>query len=192
YDGHGNITSKTGMGSYTYASGTHRVISTAQYGGDAWSNTGHCNATSSANYCYDEAGNMTADDTGRTLNYTAYDKPYRIEAGSGHVTEFLYGPNRARYVRQDTNPAGELQTTFYVGNVEKIVYESGDYTIRRYIAGVGMIVQDYNQYDSALESEDLRFFYKDHLGSLSVITGADGQVVEQMSFDSFGKRRHHE
>ncbi|WP_298637152.1 hypothetical protein [uncultured Umboniibacter sp.] len=25
YDGHGNITSKTGMGSYTYASGTHRV-----------------------------------------------------------------------------------------------------------------------------------------------------------------------
>ncbi|WP_298637164.1 hypothetical protein, partial [uncultured Umboniibacter sp.] len=25
-----------------------------------------------------------------------------------------------------------------------------------------------------------------------VITGADGQVVEQMSFDSFGKRRHHE
>ena len=44
-----------------------------------------------------------------------------------------------------TNTEGELQTTFYVGNVEKIVYESGDYTIRRYVAGVGMIVQDYTK-----------------------------------------------
>ena len=35
-----------------------------------------------------------------------------------------------------------------------------------------------------------RYFQKDHLNSIAVITDEAGSVVEQLSYDAWGKRRH--
>jgi uncharacterized protein RhaS with RHS repeats len=34
-----------------------------------------------------------------------------------------------------------------------------------------------------------RYFHTDHLGSVSVLTDENGNVVERLSFDAWGKRR---
>jgi hypothetical protein len=44
--------------------------------------------------------------------------------------------------------------------------------------------------EKADESTATRYFHTDHLGSISVITNETGGVVERLSFDAWGKRRH--
>lgn len=43
---------------------------------------------------------------------------------------------------------------------------------------------------SATTTTYLRYFHKDHLGSISVITNEAGAVTERLSYDAWGKRRH--
>ena len=40
------------------------------------------------------------------------------------------------------------------------------------------------------ETVSTRYFHKDHLGSISVITDEAGAVLERLSYDAWGKRRH--
>jgi len=40
------------------------------------------------------------------------------------------------------------------------------------------------------ETVATRYFHKDHLGSISVITDEAGAVLERLSYDAWGKRRH--
>jgi len=40
------------------------------------------------------------------------------------------------------------------------------------------------------ETVSTRYFHKDHLGSISVITDESGVVLERLSYDAWGKRRH--
>jgi len=40
------------------------------------------------------------------------------------------------------------------------------------------------------ETVATRYFHKDHLGSISVITDESGAVLERLSYDAWGKRRH--
>ena len=40
------------------------------------------------------------------------------------------------------------------------------------------------------ETVSTRYFHKDHLGSISVITDESGAVLERLSYDAWGKRRN--
>jgi len=40
------------------------------------------------------------------------------------------------------------------------------------------------------ETELTRWFVKDHLGSVAVLTDEDGDVAERLSYDAWGKRRY--
>ena len=40
------------------------------------------------------------------------------------------------------------------------------------------------------ETTSTRYFHKDHLGSISIITDEAGAVVERLSYDAWGKRRN--
>ena len=85
YDAKGNITAKSDVGSYTYGqvetgctsgvAGPHAVTSIS--------------GTKNATYCYDANGNMTSGD-GRTVTYTAFDKPLEITKGTSSAKFFWY------------------------------------------------------------------------------------------------------
>lgn len=184
YSSSGNISYKNGVGNYTYAetgyAGPHAVTATSD----------------GASYYYDQNGNMTSSTGGqgdRTLEYTSYDKPKRIERGN-HRIEFKYGANRSRYWRQSTNTdSGEVETTIYLGNVEKVI-TSDEVVWRRQVPG-GVI-----NYDTVTEGtkygmtgdERLTHIFNDHLGSVDVITDAGGFLEQSMSFDPWGHRRNNE
>ncbi|MDP5208636.1 hypothetical protein, partial [Microbulbifer sp. 2205BS26-8] len=178
YNAIGNITYKAGVGTYAYGqngAGPHAVTTA---GG--------------VSYHYDAYGNMTSDgfDGGRTIQYTTFDKAERIEKGS-HTTDFLYGPSHSRYYRKDTNSSsGEVTETWYIGGIERIQKSSapGEIQWRRHLGTAVYTVKTDLAY--AVQSTDKLFLYKDHLGSMDLITDKAGKVVQEMSFDAWGQRRN--
>ena len=174
YDGLGNITSKTGVGTYTYGqngAGIHAVTHTSI--GDI-------------SYQYDANGNMISGD-GRTLEYSTFDKPVRIQK-NGHTTEFQYDINRSRFKRVDTDKNSDTTVTRYVGNVEFITRPSGNREVKRYINGV-VIDTTTTRADSTTISS-VQLLFKDHLGSVhTIMDGNSMTVLQRQSFDPFGLRR---
>jgi RHS repeat-associated protein len=170
YDGLGNITRKVGMGTYTYSGkGPHAVTST--------SNTG--------SYGYDDNGNQTTG-ASRTITYSTYDQPLKIVSGTTS-TDFSYGPSRARFERKDIK-SGVVTLTHYLGNVERIqVQGSNVVEWKRYIAGAVYTVR--TTAANVIQTLDKSYLFNDHLGSLDVVTNAQGKITHSASFDAWGARR---
>jgi len=178
YNSLGNITYKSDVGTYTYGSnaGPHAVTSTSDGIG----------------YEYDANGNMTRDKVistdadVRSLVYSTFDKPTSITKGA-HTTTFKYGPDRSRYLRTDINGSG-TKTTRYIGSVEKITKTDGSQEVKRYLPGDVLITvsKDSAGTQTGIETQ---YLYKDHLGSMDVITDGNGTVIQELSFDTWGQRR---
>lgn len=171
YNSLGNITWKTDVGAYTYGTG-------ATLRPHAVSSTGNGTA-----YYYDASGNMQSDTTGRLFTYSTFDKPTRITKG-GQITEFKYGPNRARYLRTD-RVNSQATKTRYLGNVEKITNSDGTELVKRHLGNV-VITQAGTQTGQSVATH---YQLKDHLGSLDVTSLGDGSNWKFYEFDAWGKRR---
>lgn len=170
YDQLGNICTKNGT-VYSYAGlagcTNHGSIGSPQAVISAGGNT----------YGYDADGNQTSG-AGRTLTYNAFNQ--MISASSGSIsTAFLYTPEGERFMRTDSSGT----TTYYIGSVEKLATGS-TWEIRRYLPG-GAI-----DYVRSSGSNETRYTFSDHLGSLDLVATAAGAVYETASFDAFGNLRN--
>ncbi|MDX2349628.1 MAG: RHS repeat-associated core domain-containing protein [Porticoccus sp.] len=180
YDLLGNITNKSDVGAYTYGAGNAGPHAVTDAGGTTYSYDANGNNTSST----DGNGNIE-----RSIAYTTFDKAHTVTKGA-HTTTFAYGADRARYKRTDTNVSG-TKTTLYIGSVEKITNIDGTQEVKRTIGGVAIITLNQNSL-GVTQSETTNYLYKDHLGSLDVITDATGAIATnggEMSFDAWGARR---
>ena len=114
-----------------------------------------------------------------TISWTSFNKPAVIAHG-GRRSEFAYGADRAR-IRQarDLDGGGIDETTVYVGGVyEKTVSGAGS-AHRHYIRAGGAVIAAYTRWDAG--GEQTRYLYRDHLGSVSVIASASGQLIERLA-----------
>jgi len=180
YDAAGNVTAKamplTQDGStnwsYTYGgSQPHAVTSVSGTG----------------SYTYDDNGNQVTGPNGREIDWTAFNKPWRIEEGSSEHL-FLYGPDRGRY-KQIVNVSSTWQsTTVTIGGLyERVTRSSGNEHRMHLMAGSGVVatvVADQSSGDFAIN-----YFHRDHLGSVSAITDGNGDLVVELSYDAHGMRR---
>ena len=171
YDDLGNITSKSDVGAYAYAgAGNHRPHAVKVAGSNA--------------YAYDANGNMTAG-AGRTLAWTSFNKVAAIAQGATSVS-WTYGPEHQR--TSQTAPAG---TTYYYHAAgvmfEKLVGSTVTQWADYLFAGGDMVGVKFSRSD---QTELTRYFVKDHLGSVAVLTDEQGQVAERLSYDPWGKRRY--
>lgn len=115
----------------------------------------------------DANGNMTAG-AGRTMTWTGFNMPSSITRGASVLT-FSYDPehNRTRQVAPDgtttylTDPGSGLR-------VERFNAISGASRWNNYLYAAGGMVGVVYEH-SALPIQT-RYFHKDHLGSISVIT----------------------
>lgn len=173
YDGLGNITFKSDVGTYTYGAngaGPHAVTSVS----------GVKNHT----YTYDANGNRIGS-SGGTVGYTSFNKPHTI-TDAGSTIEFTYGPEHSRYKRVTTTD-NTVTTLLYVGGLYEQEYTGGLTKHIHYIRAGGESIAVYTQQSDGLHST--RYLHKDHLGSVDAITDESGNVVERLSFDAWGKRR---
>jgi hypothetical protein len=102
-------------------------------------------------------------------------------------TEFYYAPDGSRYKRVDT-VSGQVTTTLYIGNVERITRPTGVTELKRYLPQ-GTIVTTYSNQPGVVDD---RYALPDHLGSIDRIVNRNGTTLEAMSFDAWGLRRNAE
>ncbi|WP_064791930.1 RHS repeat-associated core domain-containing protein [Shewanella woodyi] len=171
YDELGNIISKTDVGTYHYESGRPHAVSRISNGNMAGS------------FSYDANGNMTTGGGRDRVDYNTVDKPTLIRAGS-LTTEFNYGFDGVRFKRID-NDGSERKETLYIGNVEYTTTNGITSLVQRHLAGVAVEMQ----YLGATARLETNYLYRDHLGSVTVMTNSKGEVIHESSFDVWGQRR---
>ncbi|WP_137391668.1 FG-GAP-like repeat-containing protein [Rhodoligotrophos defluvii] len=177
YNALGNITSKSDVGTYTYAQLHGGCTGGAQPGPHAVTQvSGIKNAT----YCYDANGNMTSGD-GKLVSYTAFDMASLISKG-GKSVAITYGPDRARYKRVDTGTTGTVTTLYIGGKAMERINRGGVIETKHYIGDFAVVT-------TSGTTTQTSYLLRDHLGSVDVITDEAGAVLERMSFDAWGKRR---
>ncbi len=171
YNRIGNITDKTGVGPYHYQNDKPHAVSQA----------------GNHTYHYDHNGNMTHDSRGRNIHYTVFDKAATL-THTDRTTTFHYGTNRKRFKRTDTGPDGTT-TRLYLGSVEKIFHADNTQQWKRTIGGFAQITHTFN--DQYQETEQTtHYHHTDHLGSINLITDGQGNIVQTLAFDPWGKRRN--
>lgn len=196
YDALGNITSKTGVGTYSYPSA--RLARPHAVSGI----TGTVNGIVSPQYHYDADGNLDCTYTGsyptdcagsgavRKVRYTAFNMVDSITQGNTSIA-FAYDGNGSR-VRQSVTVGATTTVTTYLNDAvsgamsEKVVTNDSSATWHDYMVVDGRIVAE--KLSGATSA--LRYFVTDHLGSVAVVMNESGSVVERSAYDPWGKRRN--
>ncbi len=175
YDDTGNITSKSDVGTYSYpAAGTARPHAVQTVSG-----------AYNANYTYDDRGNMTTGG-GLSVTWYVFDKIESITQGSTQIS-YIYGADKERLSQTVNN----VRTEYYRDTVsgfmaERVAYQGVRWN--NYLFAEGEMVGVHFEHTDG--SEEIRYYTSDHLGSISVLTDEQGNVVERLSYDAWGKRRY--
>jgi RHS repeat-associated protein len=198
YDAIGNITSKTGVGTYSYPPAGQPMPHAVQ------SIAGNVNGVANPSYSYDPNGNMQTNSRG-TVSYTSYNLTASVTDGSSART-FTYDSDHARIIQ--VQPGG---TTTYLNDPtsgaleERWVAGSTYWTDYIVLPGDGRLIAQ-----RALHSPPQNtwgganwgtltwgggtisnsYFTLDQLKSVAVITDDTKYVVERDLYDPWGKRRN--
>lgn len=182
YDWRGNITGKTGVGSYYYGGDVNCINN----------NVGPhavCRAGSNA-YSYDANGNLTGGG-GRSVVWAAWNMPASITE-SGQTTSWLYGPEHDRYKLTASG-----RTTWYLNpsvhqgaHYERTQYASGTVEHRHTIYGGGQPIGEVLIYevDGTTQAPQVRYFHSDSQGSIAAVTDSTGAVIKRYRYDPWGKQ----
>ena len=160
YNNAGNIASKTGIGNYTYGALPHAVSQVSN------------------------PQNIipTAD---QTISYTSFGKVSNIGEGIASL-QYTYDGSRKRTIAKNYQNGILQKTTHYLGNFEKEIVGSNSRQIHYIGAGDGLAAI----YVINAGVDTIYYVHTDHLGSFDVITDQTGAVVQNYSFDAWGRRRN--
>ncbi len=176
YDAMGNISSKTGVGTYSYhATKKHQVTATS--GGAL---------LTAQSYAYDLNGNMNSR-WGSTISWYSYNLPNTINAPGSNSSQFFYAPDRSRW-KQVASYAGTSEQTIYIGGLVEKVDLGGATHWKHYIAGGSGVVAEYIRHSTG--TNETVYLLRDHLGSTDMITNSSGGQMSRVSFDAWGRRRN--
>ena len=162
YDAAGNLTFKTGVGdNFTYQPGTNRLISVR-----------------GAGY------NPRPWDA---VSYTSYMKVKAIHRGDESLT-FWYGPDKRRALAE-WDDGDSIRYRYYAGQLYELADEPGRGAVQKnYIfATGGMVALVETQNGNRLRE---LYLHKDHLGSVIAYSDSTGALVQELSYDAWGRRRN--
>ena len=132
------------------------------------------------------------------FDYTYFNKAELINQGEQHngiydyAYQYTYGADRQRRktvyatYNSTTGAADEVRTKYYLGNYEKVI-EGGitkEYHYMQSDAGLfGIFVKSSNA------SDEMYYTLTDHLGSLTEVLDASGNLEQSFSYDAWGNPR---
>ena len=119
------------------------------------------------------------------IEYTMFDKVRGIDTHTGKMVGYEYGYDHQR-IRQVTANMMWTKMKTYIGNCERIDEAAKSPVYRTYLSGplgVFAVVETENGVES------LHYVLKDHLGSWTTITDANGNIEQEQSFDAWGNMR---
>ena len=188
YGNFGEIVRKQGVGIYRY----QRL---PRHEGISFAVTATGQNDQFIEYHYDSNGNMLMDGTGRIIRYTVFNKPEQIQR-PGIEVSFDYDADNQRWRRVDTDVSGTV-TTYYLGNVEKIIRPDGSFEIKRYIAGNVLWSHYYDASGARLDADGdgntdehvlKQAMLIDRIGSMVALVDLTTGVVTDYRFSAWGER----
>lgn len=213
YNSLGNITYKDNVGTYVYGSnaGPHAVTSTSDgvlFSYDANGNmtgdtaVGDIGGRNLQYTTFDKPNQIVKGSHTTEFRYGPDRKRYqRIDQSTSTTTSGGGGGGNGGGNKKKGGGSGggtstSTTTTLYLGAVERIE-ESGSNEVKwkRYIGGFAVFTlttqsqSDGGQLIDVITAEEQSYLYKDHLGSLDVITDDVGTPIQGMSFNAWGQRR---
>lgn len=118
------------------------------------------------------------------LTYTAFDNIASISEGSNGISfEYGYDDYRTRVV-EDLDGRQRIKT--YSSNCEFIQEDGGETFSRTFIngpAGIFAVVERQG------DRQDIYYISKDNLGSWTMVTDSDGNILQECSYDVWGVER---
>ena len=163
YASNGNIDTKTELGTFSYNAPQPHAVSEIE-----------------------NTGNLVSG-VEQIVRYTPFNKVDTIREGNYRL-EITYGPDQARKITRLYNNNVLEKTKYYIGgNYEVEIDGSGNERKLHYIYGGDGLAAIFEKTSAA---ENLYYIHKDHLGSFTVVTDANGTMVEEMSFDPWGRKRN--
>ncbi|EJL90061.1 RHS repeat-associated core domain protein containing protein, partial [Herbaspirillum sp. CF444] len=189
FDNLGNITNRSDMGTYAYGNANdkpHGLKELNFINGGKLQYSYDANGALISEVAIDSTGQVIAN-RGRNEVYTSFGMPQAIGA-PGISLAFAYGPEHQR-VKQIAPAA----TTIYLhpDNTGGLFYEKDiktDGTIehKQYITAGGQVIALIKLVGS---TQTIRYMHRDQLGSTTTITDEQGNAIERLAYEPFGKRR---
>ncbi len=166
YDDIGNISSKNDVGTYEYDQ-----------------NGAGPNAVTKIT---DPVSSFLDDE--QLIHYTSFDKIVKIEQNN-KVLNMAYGSSHSRIRQVIDHGDGNIVTKTYFGNTyEKIEFSDGRSKEIHYLSspsGVFGILTIDNE-----GKKEINYILKDYLGNINVVLDDDGNVLEEVNFDAWGRLRN--
>lgn len=164
YNDNGNITDKSDIGAYSYEDGAHPHAVTKV-----------------------ESANQLYADPDQDITYNHFNKVTQISE-NGYELNIEYGVGGLRKKTVLNHNSTTQKTKIFIGGIyEKETLADDTERQLHYIAGpmgtAAIFVKNGTK-------DTMYYVHKDHLGSFNVITDEAGDVVEEMSFDPWGRRRN--
>lgn len=161
YDAAGNILSKTGIGTnFTYQDGTNRLVS------------------------YDSDGYDPV--YWDSIHYTSFHKINYVSLGDKTLM-LTYGPSKTR-VKANQGEGLVGTEKYYVGRLYEVTYKTNEPTRKVcYIFAAGKAVAIY---ETLGDASTVRYLHHDHLGSIQAYSDQQGNLVQELSYDAWGRRRN--
>ena len=152
-------------------------------------------------------GELSADSTKTKLNYSIYVNPYLVLRPDGHYTKH-YFIDSERIVSKIGNPDNYMNNflaaplpqkgmmeDYIVDNIKKLRGDKNENDIRL-DPDNGITIEDESQTDpidigltnGSMATESMQYYFaNDHLGSASLITNADGMLIQNLQYTPFGE-----
>ncbi|MBI4647083.1 MAG: RHS repeat-associated core domain-containing protein, partial [Bacteroidia bacterium] len=137
----------------------------------------------------DNSAGIISDEL-QTTNYTSSNKIDNITEGD-YMMQFTYSPNNERCktelsLKDENNIYHSQSTKYYSGNYEKEINQADIRELYYIFAGDGLAAV----YITNDLGSKMYYILKDHLGSIVGITDESGNLLEELSYDTWGNRRN--
>lgn len=161
YDAAGNILSKTGVGSdFVYEDNTNRLLSFQP--------------------------DSLLPQIWPHIHYTSFNKVDSIVRGNDYLY-LLYGPDKSR-CKSVMRKNSVIETKYYAGSLYEETVKSGVTTQTCYIFAGSKAVAIYET--STSSGNRTLYLHHDHLGSVQAYSDENGNLLQELSYDAWGRRRN--
>src|SRR3989339_23812 len=127
---------------------------------------------------YDANGNLLTNGDKRYV-YDGFNRLAEVFINETIKEKYWYDPDGNRLLKVEFHTDGSNTTTFYIDNsFVRIMNASGTYDEVYY----------YDEYDliAKEDAEGKKFYHPDHLGSTTLVTNEQGNILEETVYDPYG------
>ncbi|NJK32964.1 MAG: hypothetical protein HC927_11450, partial [Deltaproteobacteria bacterium] len=177
YDSLGNLVHATDVGDYDY------------------DERGRLSFANTATHTWDDNGNLawrSRPEGDHAFSWTSFDKLRRLAPADAAPTLYEYDAGQRRARRHDLEAQLETIYAFDLYERDRETTDEGFSETHRYhVHGRDRIVAEvvHELGPDLVLNESIRYIHPDHLGSPDLISDADGEVIQRLSFDAWGRAR---